>query len=173
MTELAVAVLGPDRPGIVAAVTEVLLSDRGNLADASMHLLRGQFAMTLVVDVPTSAAEVAADLDPVALRFGLLVSVREVDPAPPATGPEPSAWVVRVHGADQPGLVHRVTALLAAHAGNLTDLATRQAGDLYALVAGLDLPADRDPAELRADLAGLAEQLGVEISAAPADPDLL
>ena len=52
MPLLAVAALGPDRPGVVAALTRVLLARAGNLEDASMHQLSGQFAMTLVVDVP-------------------------------------------------------------------------------------------------------------------------
>ena len=75
------AVLGPDRPGVIAALTEVLLAEAGNLTDASMTILRGQFAMTLVVDVPVDVDRVEADLAPVADRLGLLVSVRQVAPA--------------------------------------------------------------------------------------------
>ena len=78
MPELAVAVLGPDRPGVIAALSEVVLAEHGNLLDASMTILRGQFAMTLVVDVPVDADHVLADLGPVAERLGLLVSVRAV-----------------------------------------------------------------------------------------------
>jgi len=59
VTHLAVSAIGADRPGIVAAVTGVLV-DRGcNLEDASMSILRGHFAMMLVVAAPplTDAAE--------------------------------------------------------------------------------------------------------------------
>ncbi len=51
--------------------------------------------------------------------------------------------MVSVHGADRPGIVHRVGAAIAAAGGNITDLSTRLAGDLYVLVAEVDLPGRR------------------------------
>src|SRR4051794_5397352 len=138
VSELAVAVLGPDRPGVIAALSEVLLAGAGNLEDASMTILRGQFAMTLVVDLPASAEAVAAELAPVAERLDLLVSVREAPLAQP--GPVGDPYVVSVHGADRPGIVHAVTAAIAAAGGNITDLSTRLADGLYVLLAEVDLP---------------------------------
>ncbi len=149
MPQLAVAVLGPDRPGVIAALTEVLLADGGNLEDASMTILRGQFAMTLVVDVPRAAREVEAALEDVAGALDLLVSVRETAPDhadPPAAAP----YLLRVHGADRPGLLHRATALLAAHGANVTDLTTRLVGSPdapdFVKVIAVDEPADADTA---------------------------
>src|SRR4051794_6197421 len=121
--ELAVAVLGPDRPGVIAALSGVLLAGAGNLEDVSMTILRGQFAMTLVVDLPSPAEAVAADLARVAERLGLLISVRDAPAAQPAPAGEP--FVVTVHGADRPGIVHAVTAAVAVAGGNITDLSTR------------------------------------------------
>ena len=52
MTSLfAVTVLGHDRPGIIAATTEGLAGLGLNIEDSTMTLLRGHFAMMLVVDV--------------------------------------------------------------------------------------------------------------------------
>ena len=172
MGELAVAVLGPDRPGVIAALTEVLLAEAGNLTDASMTILRGQFAMTLVVDVPVDVDRVEADLAPVADRLGLLVSVREVAPAvEQAERPQP--YLVRVHGADRPGLVHRVAALLAARDVNITDLTTRLSGGLYILIAEVEIPDALDADELSAALTALAGDLGVHATLEPSSADLL
>jgi glycine cleavage system transcriptional repressor len=167
--ELAVAVLGPDRPGVIAALSEVLLAGSGNLEDASMTILRGQFAMTLIVDLPASAEAVAGDLAPVAERLGLLVSVRDV----PAGAPSPAgeAYVVSVHGADRPGIVHRVTAAIAAAGGNITDLSTRLAGGLYVLVAEVDLPGPVDGLADR--LEALSQEIDVDARVRPADDDVL
>jgi glycine cleavage system transcriptional repressor len=166
---LAVAALGPDRPGVVAALTEVLLAGSGNLEDASMHQLSGQFAMTLVVDVPGDAASVRAELEPVGERLGLLISVREVaGAAPDAPG---DSYVVSVHGADRPGIVHRVAEVIAAAGGNITDLSTRLAAGLYVLIAEVDLPSD--PAALAAALNELGTELGVDAHLRPADADVL
>lgn len=171
MPELAVAVLGPDRPGVIAALSEVVLAEHGNLLDASMTILRGQFAMTLVVDVPVDADRVIADLTPVAEGLGLLVSVRAVDAT--EQGPTTAPFVVHVHGADRPGIVHRITGALASHGANVTDLTTRLAEGLYVLVAEIAVPAAADVTAMQADVAAAAADLGVTATVQPADSDVL
>jgi glycine cleavage system transcriptional repressor len=166
---LAVAALGPDRPGVVAALTRVLLARSGNLEDASMHQLSGQFAMTLVVDVPGSADAVRAELEPVGRDHELLISVREVAAQEQQSAAQ--SYVVSVHGADRPGIVHRVAEAIAEAGGNITDLSTRLAGDLYVLVAEIDLAADPDP--LADALASIGADLGVDARLRPAESDLL
>lgn len=176
MPLLAVAVLGPDRPGVVAALTEVLLAGSGNLEDASMTLLHGRFAMSLVVDGPLAAAEVRERLAGPAGRLDLLVSVAEVTEPPdrrPASAPGATPCVLRLHGADRPGLVHRTTALLADARVNITDLTTRLSGGLYVLLADVDVPAGVDLGQLGAAVAALGAELGVEAVLAPVDADVL
>jgi glycine cleavage system transcriptional repressor len=169
--ELAVAVLGPDRPGVIAALSEVLLAEHGNLLDASMTILRGQFAMTLVVDVPVDADRVIADLSPIAQQLGLLISVRAV--GAPEEGPATAPYVVHVHGADRPGIVHRITGTLAVYGANVTDLTTRLADGLYVLVAEIAVPSSVDVTALQADVAAAAADLGVTATVQPADSDVL
>ena len=48
--------------------------------------------------------------------------------------------------------------------GNITDLTTRLAGDLYVLVAEVDLPQQVDVEALRASLSETAAELGVGVS---------
>ena len=79
--------------------------------------------------------------------------------------------MVSVHGADRPGIVHRVAEAIAAAGGNITDLSTRLAGELYVLVAEVDLPGD--PAALEQALTEIGADLGVDARLRPADPDLL
>ena len=174
--QLAVAVLGPDRPGVIAALTEVLLADGGNLEDASMTILRGQFAMTLVVNVPRASTQVESDLATVASRLDLLVSVRETV-AENADASASSPYLLRVHGADRPGLLHRATALLASYGANVTDLQTRLVGTaaapVYVMVIAADVPAAADADGLAGAVAALARELDVEATLRPADDDLL
>src|SRR5664280_2964798 len=84
MGALAITAIGDDRPGIVAAVTEVLAAVDANLEDTSMTILRGHFAMMLIVGCDRPAAEVEAAVAPVAAELDLVVSVREVATVPPA-----------------------------------------------------------------------------------------
>ncbi len=77
MPHFALTAVGADRPGIVAAVTGVLLDLGVNLEDTSMTILRGQFAMMLVVDAPpdVAAADLEAALAGPAADLDLLVEV--------------------------------------------------------------------------------------------------
>ncbi|MCM0675497.1 ACT domain-containing protein [Micromonospora phytophila] len=170
MNELAITVIGRDRPGIVADVAEVLARLGANLTDSTMTRLRGHFAMTLICVGP-AAADVEAALAPLAADGQLLATVRAVTPdGETARAGEP--YVMAVHGADRMGIVAAMTRVLADAGGNVTDLSTRLAGSLYVVVAEVDLPRGTAD-ELSGRLAATAADLGVEVSLRPADPDLL
>ena len=49
MPTLAVSAVGLDRPGIIAGVAERLAAHGANITDSRMAILRGHFAMTLIV----------------------------------------------------------------------------------------------------------------------------
>jgi len=169
MNELAITVIGQDRPGIVADVAEVLARVGANLTDSTMTRLRGHFAMTLVCTGPT-AAEAEAALAPLAEDGRLLATVRAVgESARPTTG-EP--YLMAVHGADRLGIVAAVTRVLAEAGGNVTDLTTRLTGPLYVLVAEVDLPPGTADA-LSRRLTEVATGLGVVVTLRRADSDLL
>jgi glycine cleavage system transcriptional repressor len=80
MSRFAVSVFGRDRPGIVAALTRVLADAGCNLEDTSMTILRGHFAMMLVISGGAGifAPDLEAALSPVADRLDLQLSVRPV-----------------------------------------------------------------------------------------------
>lgn len=172
MTSHAITVLGHDRPGIIAETTGRLAGLGLNLEDSTMTLLRGHFAMMLVCAGEVADAEIEAALAPLAADGSLTVSVREV-PAGPAAGGAGSSWVLSVHGGDRPGIVSSVVGVVAGVGGNITDLTTRLSGDLYLLVAEVDLPASADVDAVERDLAAAASDLGVGVSLRPADTDEL
>jgi len=163
VTLLAITVLGHDRPGIIAETTGVLAGLGLNLEDSSMTLLRGHFAMTLVCAGGSDASAVEQALAGLSDDGTLTVSVREL-PAEPAHTPVGSTHVLTVHGGDRPGIVSAVAAEVARAGGNITDLTTRLAGDLYLLVAEVDLPVGADVEGLAADLTTVAERLGVGVT---------
>jgi glycine cleavage system transcriptional repressor len=171
VNELAITVIGHDRPGIVADVSEILSGLGINLTDSTMTRLRGHFAMTLICtgDVPEETVEAA--LLPLCTGSSLLATVRQVRPEAdePATG---TPYVVSLHGADRLGIVAAVTRVLASAGGNITDLTTRLVGPLYVLVAEVDLP-EGVVARVTAELAQTAAELGVEVTVRPGEMDVL
>ena len=175
---LAISALGADRPGIVAAVTRVLVDQGCNLEDTSMSILRGHFAMMLVVAAPTGVSPEAmeAALAEPAQRFDLVVAVRAIDddiPQSPAGAP----YALSVYGADQPGIVHGVAAALAEMGVNVIDLATRVIGGpdrpVYAMMLDVTLPPGVEADQVEGRLADVCAGLGVECSLHPADADVL
>jgi glycine cleavage system transcriptional repressor len=172
MSLLAVTVIGVDRPGIIAAVTGALAQVGGNLEDSSMTILGGHFAMSLIVSLDADEQAVRDTLEPVTAALGLAAFVGEVTVEPGHT-PSGAPYVVSVHGADRPGIVSRVMGVIASYGGNVTDLTTRLSGDLYVVVADVEVPLQVDLEELKASLDGAADELGVEVTVRAADPDLL
>lgn len=165
-------VIGHDRPGIVAEVAEVLAQLGLNLTDSTMTRLRGHFAMTLVCTGEADAARVAEALRPVEADGSLTLAVRPVPPQQPAAVAGGAPYRLSVHGADRLGIVAAVTRALADVGGNITDLTTRLAGDLYVLVAEVDLPTAAE-AKARRRLTEVAQQLSVEVDLSPVEADLL
>ena len=170
MTLHAITVLGHDRPGIIAETTGRLAGLGLNLEDSTMTLLRGHFAMMLVCEGATPDADIEAALAPLTADGSLTVTVREVptEAVGPAAG---SSWILSVHGGDRPGIVSAVVVVIAGVGGNITDLTTRLAGDLYLLVADIDLPADTDVEALRRSVSAAAAALGVGATLREAEAD--
>jgi glycine cleavage system transcriptional repressor len=169
---IAVTVLGHDRPGIVADVTGALADLHGNLEDSTMTLLRGHFAMVLLVHTGASAEAVEGALQPLCTGGSLVISARVLGEPTPSQVYGPS-YALRVHGADRPGIVATITAIVARHGANIVDLGTRLVEGLYVLMAELELPRGVSAVGLEAELNGAAEELGVEVHLAPIDDDLL
>jgi glycine cleavage system transcriptional repressor len=181
MRHLALTAIGRDRPGIVAAVSRVLLAHRANIEDSQMTILRGHFTMMLVVAVPEEAdvGTLRDDLDEargeLELEAILLSRIEELDPA---DEPEPT-HIVTLYGADHPGIVHAAAAALAERGVTITDLATKLAGGdggqapLYALMMEIAPPAGVAEGDVQAALERVAAEQGVEVSLRRLEPEIL
>lgn len=172
--------VGVDRPGIVAAVTEVLLEHGLNIEDSQMTILRGHFTTMLVVSGPP-------EVDPAALsdalreagkRVGLeSIDVRELSELDPAQ-PE-ATHVVTVYGVDHPGIVHAVASALGDRGVNITDLNTRllpgdtDGGPLYVMMLEVAVPPAMVPDALETALETVGETQGVEVTIRPLEQDAL
>lgn len=176
MQLLALSTLGDDRPGVIAAVTAVLLRVGCNIEESAMTRLRGEFAMMLVLESPLDPVELESELSEVAAELGLTVSVRPAAEQVP-DDERSSLFAVSVYGADRPGIVHAVTSLLASRQVNVVDVVTHVldpgGSPVYVMVLEVSVPGDTDPGELTAALAALSAAQGVEASMSPVDPETL
>ena len=176
MPQLALSAIGRDRPGIVAEVTRALLGHSLNITDSQMAVLGGRFTMMLIVTAPEGTdldlvrEELARTSERLALDAVSLSPLAEAADAPAAT----PSHIVTVYGVDHPGIVHAISARLAARDVNVTDLETRLVGEeLYAMVLEVALPPGRDPEALAAMLAEVGAEQGVELTVRPLEPDVM
>jgi glycine cleavage system transcriptional repressor len=175
----AVSGVGLDRPGIIAGVAERLVAHGVNVTDSEMAILRGHFAMMLIVTGPDSLDEaaLAADLRTAGEELGLeALTLREVPDARAASAPP--TWTVSVHGADHPGILAAVTRALAEAGVNVCDLHTRLVGEadgrpLYVMLMEVAPPEDLGEDELRARLRAAAESQRVDVALQPLEADVL
>jgi len=180
MPQFALSAIGRDRPGIVAEVSRALLGHSLNITDSQMAVLSGHFTMMLIVTAPegTDVDLVHEELERTRGRLGLdALSLSPLGDAPDGGVPAPS-HIVTVYGVDHPGIVHAVSARLAARDVNVTDLETRLVGEggqagLYAMVLEVALPAGMDPDALSAMLAEVGAEQGVEVTVRPLEPDVM
>lgn len=179
VSQIAVSAVGRDRPGIVAAVTGVLVAHGANLADSQMGILSGRFTMTLIVDAPAEldVDALVADLERIADDLGLdAIFAHEVgDADADATLP---TRIVTVYGVDHPGIVHAVALELASRGVNITDLNTRRIEDedsepLYAMMLEVAPPPGTDDAELESALRRVAGEQRLEVTVRELDDDAL
>lgn len=170
-TRFALSAIGQDRPGIVAAITDVLYQHGCNIEDSAMTILQGQFAMILVVTPPDSLRqeELRAQLDMASLaqKMQLTITPLKEEAQDTAQGTARQAYRVSVYGADHPGIVSRTTAFLAQREINICDLSTRViegAGPVYIMVLEVEAPAQLEESRLRSDLQQLGKELQVDLS---------
>jgi glycine cleavage system transcriptional repressor len=168
MPTLAISAVGLDRPGIIAGVAERLAAHGANLTDSRMAILRGHFAITLIVE-GADRAQLDADLAQLGLEAYSVAEIAEAAAHPRA---EPTA-VVSVHGADHPGIVAAVTRVLADAGVNVTDLQTRLARELYVMIIDVAVPPGLALEELDRRLQAVAAEQGVALTLRAADADVL
>jgi glycine cleavage system transcriptional repressor len=170
MPYFALTVVGRDRPGIVAQVTEILYNLGCNLADSSCSILGGQFSMILIIAHPTftnrdSFGDAFQPLEDADLTVALRVLKPGGEVHPHFEG---EICMISVYGADRPGIVYRVAKLLGDQRINITDLNTKLVGSeqrpIYVMMIEAILPPGVSEQAVDAWMTPLREQLQVDIN---------
>jgi glycine cleavage system regulatory protein len=171
MIDLVLTLIGPDHPGIVDSVSEVVAAHGGNWLESRMAHLAGKFAGVLCVEV---ADEQAAALEEALGNLEVKGLKVIVERSAPVEAPRQDAMEIELLGVDRPGLVHEISALLAAHRINVEELATDRpaaahSGDrMFHAQIRVIIPETVDVTTVRQGLERLAGDLMVEIRLAEA-----
>ena len=167
MTSLVLTLLGPDRPGLVEAVADVIAANGGNWLESRMAHLAGKFAGVLRADVPPDKVDaVIGALRRLETR-GLKIVAEAASPAGDPGDQRPMN--LELVGLDRPGIVREISQLLAQQGVNVEELTTDRSSApmsgemMFHARARVHIPASADLARLRSGLERLANDLVVEI----------
>jgi glycine cleavage system transcriptional repressor len=171
LAHFAVTIISKDRPGIVADTTEVLFRLGCNIEDSSCTMLGGDFAMILVIshEKPFTKVKLVEEFKALHERTGLNIHVRTLhdDEICPVKD-DGELCLISVYGSDRPGIVYRVTRILADRKINITDLNTKLIGTkeepVYVLMLEAILPGSMTVEEVTTILENLKKELAVEIA---------
>ena len=167
MTDLVLTLIGPDRPGLVEAVAEVVAAHGGNWLESRMARLAGKFAGILRIEVASDkAAALQAALAELDARGLKVVGEPSGEKFSSASGRTLDLELV---GLDRPGIVREISQLLATSGANVEELSTDRtsapmSGEmLFRAKARVCLPSNADLTTLRTALERLASDLMIEI----------
>jgi glycine cleavage system regulatory protein len=167
MTTLILTVVGSDRPGLVAAVADVVDAYDGNWENSQLAELAGAFAGVIQVSVPYArAGELTQALR--ALDGLLTVTVHTGTDA--ASSNESRPVSLQILGNDRPGIVREVSTVLRRHELSIETMTTQTrdaamaGGRLFEASVVAEVPASADLEALRTDLERLTTELQVDIT---------
>ncbi len=121
MANLVLTLIGPDRPGIVDAVSDVVSTHGGNWLESRMAQLAGKFAGVLLLEVAEDRAAALEEALKGLESRGLHLVVERSEPVAPI---RLRPIGIEVVGQDRPGLVREIANVLAAQGINVEELST-------------------------------------------------
>ena len=168
---IVLTVIGPDRPGLVEALSQAVASHGGNWEEGRMAHLDGQFAGLLRVVVPESQrAALEAALGEVS---GLSVT-STAGPSRAGTDGDPR-YTLLVLGQDREGIVLELSRALSSRGVNVEELSSTcesapMSGEtMFRATAQLRVPTTVSLDGLREQLEAIGDDLMVDVSLSPVE----
>jgi len=173
MSQSILIAYGADRPGVLDEVSQYLFERGGNIGDSKLLSLRGTFIMMILFTADESAiSRIREHLPDLAAQSGIGAEVREA-------GPEHGGGVTFTYrftatGADQAGVLHKLSHLLRALNVNIADVRTKvgilqsASKPQFELELLLSVPRDTPVIKLREYLGTMCSDLGINWDLVPA-----
>jgi glycine cleavage system transcriptional repressor len=181
MTHIVITGVGPDKPGIVAGLTHVLMQHGCNLEDSRMTILAGEFAVIVIAAMPEGQTlqPLQSALTVLETNLDFVATVKVLPHYVPHQSLTSAGqlYLLRVSGLDKTGITYHTTQLLAERQLSITDLQSQrfegEGGPVYMLLVEFLLNDSSRLPGLQAALAQLNTQLGVESHLTLVDREVL
>jgi glycine cleavage system transcriptional repressor len=162
--------LGPDRPGLVAQITQFLTARGLNVEESRMAVLGAEFGvMILVSGTPDEVVSLENGRGELEAKTGLGILVRRTKSPEEHRKSATVPCVVTAEALDQEGIVSAVSAALHAAGVNIVSLETTAyeapvtGSPLFRMEARIDVPPTVGVGRIRKAMAEVAESENLDI----------
>lgn len=160
---------GPDRIGIVDEVTRMLLDVGGNVEISRMTRLGGEFAILMLVTMPSEEnTDLDRDIATLAAK-GYKVTMSPTTPGYTDRFPGWLPWQIEIQGADHEGIIHEIAHILSRRGISIeamdtgTERAPISGMTLFRMTATVIVPPGYTVRDWEDELRDAGERLGVGI----------
>lgn len=165
-----VNVLGEDKPGLVADITEKLADVNINIVDVEQSVIRGLFSMFMLIDLENSAVDyqgVEELLEECSNRLGVDMTITPFSEYKKGIDSrEQDIQTLTILGADKPGIVAGMSRTLSNQGINIECIKMVARGELLVMEMSVDL-GEADIKKIRDDLRKTGEGMGMDIIVQP------
>ena len=170
MNKFVLSVIGKDKPGILAKISNILYSHGCNIEDVSQTILQTEFASIFIVLNPDahSLDEIGAALNDELGGMGLSAHLRPMTSSDPASTSPSQPFVITTKGVDKPGTIAAVTKAIASvdcNVVNFRAIITQEDGvDEMIMIFEVDMPMTVDHRTLRKVMQAVCGSYGLDVS---------
>lgn len=163
---IVISVLGDDAPGLVESLAKLVVQHQGDWIESRMASLAGKFAGILQVALPTEQVQPFSDALNTA-PIGLKVLFENAPSESQAKSIK--TYQLELVGQDQPGIIHKLSAMLAKLNINVDELTTEvveasMSGEqLFKATILIEVPNSENVDEVAQALETIANELIVDI----------
>ncbi|WP_028573843.1 glycine cleavage system protein R [Desulfonatronovibrio hydrogenovorans] len=169
MNKFVLSVLGCDRPGIVAEVSEILTVHECNIEDLTQTVLQSEFAAIFIFTLGhgRTSGELQASLQSRLEPQGLNVRLKKMQAGCPAIQ-NSDPFVAVAIGPDRTGQISALSGVMRDFGCNITTIRAINRSDLYpdkiVIIIEMDVPATAAVSDLRQRLEEASSSLGLACS---------
>ena len=165
MKKIIVSAFGLDKPGIVSKFSKIITENFGNIEHSKMTLLEDHFAMLILISYnKKDELQLYESLNNINQLQIKIVKVNT------SSKNQKSNYKIYLNGADNEGIVHKLTHFLALKNINIYDVTTKTSNApitgivLFEMEAEINIPDTIDFNLIKKEIKVIASRLDVDIS---------
>jgi predicted amino acid-binding ACT domain protein len=161
---------GIDRKGIVYNLTKILKEFNFNIEDSSMVLLRRTFSIIMLLTSYAKINEIIfqKQLCDFMNKYNMTLDIKEISENEMKEYKPSNVYIIKISGADKPGIVNEITDIILKNSGNIIGLDTKSSENVrphaYYMLLEVDFPAKTNIKSLEGQLKKAGKKMGVVIN---------